>query len=264
MFKIRAVLAVDDEPDLGRLLRLRAVRARRRASRAARSTSTARSTSCARATGPPPRPRAAASRPTCAGSTRSGGRTRRCSSCARCASTPSTTRTCSASPRPTPGPATPSSSSSTSPATHTQIGTTALDLPALGLDWHERFAVTDEITGATLRLGPVQLRGAGPVPGAGARLRGATVARPAACELPAAGRLTPRARTRRMPRRRPEGTHSAAMTRSRPPRRRPRGPLRAAAAGQRPGVVQARRLLRGARPRLRRQQRRRHRRPARA
>lgn len=30
----------------------------------------------------------------------------------------------------------------------TQIGTTALDLPALGLDWHERFAVTDELTGA--------------------------------------------------------------------------------------------------------------------
>ncbi|MGR7023519.1 alpha-1,4-glucan--maltose-1-phosphate maltosyltransferase [Geodermatophilus sp. URMC 62] len=29
-----------------------------------------------------------------------------------------------------------------------QIGTTALDLPALGLDWHERFGVTDEITGA--------------------------------------------------------------------------------------------------------------------
>jgi starch synthase (maltosyl-transferring) len=29
-----------------------------------------------------------------------------------------------------------------------QIGTTSLDLPALGLDWHERFAVTDEITGA--------------------------------------------------------------------------------------------------------------------
>ncbi|WP_104523212.1 alpha-1,4-glucan--maltose-1-phosphate maltosyltransferase [Blastococcus atacamensis] len=31
---------------------------------------------------------------------------------------------------------------------NTQIGTTALDLPTLGLDWHERFAVTDEITGA--------------------------------------------------------------------------------------------------------------------
>ncbi|WP_347057667.1 alpha-1,4-glucan--maltose-1-phosphate maltosyltransferase [Blastococcus sp. HT6-30] len=30
----------------------------------------------------------------------------------------------------------------------TQIGTTALDLPTLGLDWHERFAVTDELTGA--------------------------------------------------------------------------------------------------------------------
>ncbi|SDC00941.1 alpha-1,4-glucan:maltose-1-phosphate maltosyltransferase [Geodermatophilus telluris] len=29
-----------------------------------------------------------------------------------------------------------------------QIGTTSLDLPALGLDWHERFAVTDELTGA--------------------------------------------------------------------------------------------------------------------
>jgi len=31
---------------------------------------------------------------------------------------------------------------------HTQIGTTALDLPALGLDWHERFGVADELTGA--------------------------------------------------------------------------------------------------------------------
>src|SRR3954463_4659913 len=31
---------------------------------------------------------------------------------------------------------------------HTQIGTTALDLPVLGLDWHERFGVTDELTGA--------------------------------------------------------------------------------------------------------------------
>jgi starch synthase (maltosyl-transferring) len=31
---------------------------------------------------------------------------------------------------------------------HTQIGTTALDLPVLGLDWHERFGVTDELGGA--------------------------------------------------------------------------------------------------------------------
>ena len=31
---------------------------------------------------------------------------------------------------------------------NTQIGTTALDLPALGLDWHERFTVTDELSGA--------------------------------------------------------------------------------------------------------------------
>jgi starch synthase (maltosyl-transferring) len=36
---------------------------------------------------------------------------------------------------------------------HTQIGTTTLDLPALGLDWHERFAVTDEIGGASYDWG---------------------------------------------------------------------------------------------------------------
>jgi starch synthase (maltosyl-transferring) len=36
---------------------------------------------------------------------------------------------------------------------HTQIGTTALDLPALGLDWHERFAVTDELSGARYEWG---------------------------------------------------------------------------------------------------------------
>jgi starch synthase (maltosyl-transferring) len=36
---------------------------------------------------------------------------------------------------------------------HTQIGTTALDLPALGLDWHERFHVSDEFTGAAYDWG---------------------------------------------------------------------------------------------------------------
>src|SRR5215204_6418964 len=36
---------------------------------------------------------------------------------------------------------------------HTQIGTTALDLPALGLDWHERFHVRAAITGATYDWG---------------------------------------------------------------------------------------------------------------
>ncbi|MGY1592604.1 alpha-1,4-glucan--maltose-1-phosphate maltosyltransferase [Geodermatophilus sp. SYSU D00708] len=36
---------------------------------------------------------------------------------------------------------------------NTQIGTTALDLPVLGLDWHERFTVTDELTGATYDWG---------------------------------------------------------------------------------------------------------------
>jgi starch synthase (maltosyl-transferring) len=36
---------------------------------------------------------------------------------------------------------------------HTQIGTTALDLPVFGLDWHERFTVTDEISGAAYDWG---------------------------------------------------------------------------------------------------------------
>jgi starch synthase (maltosyl-transferring) len=36
---------------------------------------------------------------------------------------------------------------------HTQIGTTALDLPALGMDWHDRFTVHDELTGATYDWG---------------------------------------------------------------------------------------------------------------
>jgi starch synthase (maltosyl-transferring) len=36
---------------------------------------------------------------------------------------------------------------------HTQIGTTALDMPTLGLDWHERFGVTDELTGASYDWG---------------------------------------------------------------------------------------------------------------
>jgi starch synthase (maltosyl-transferring) len=36
---------------------------------------------------------------------------------------------------------------------HTQIGTTSLNLPALGLDWHERFSVTDELTGASYDWG---------------------------------------------------------------------------------------------------------------
>src|SRR3712207_5858048 len=30
---------------------------------------------------------------------------------------------------------------------HTQIGRTSIDLPAIGLDWYERFTVTDELTG---------------------------------------------------------------------------------------------------------------------
>ncbi|MGY2079783.1 alpha-1,4-glucan--maltose-1-phosphate maltosyltransferase [Modestobacter sp. SYSU DS0657] len=33
-------------------------------------------------------------------------------------------------------------------SSYTQIGTTSLDMPALGLDWSDRFSVTDELTGA--------------------------------------------------------------------------------------------------------------------
>jgi starch synthase (maltosyl-transferring) len=36
---------------------------------------------------------------------------------------------------------------------HTQIGTTSLDLPVLGLDWHERFRVTDGLSGASYDWG---------------------------------------------------------------------------------------------------------------
>jgi starch synthase (maltosyl-transferring) len=35
----------------------------------------------------------------------------------------------------------------------TQWGNTTLDMPALGMDWHERFTVHDELTGATYEWG---------------------------------------------------------------------------------------------------------------
>lgn len=38
-------------------------------------------------------------------------------------------------------------------STYTQIGTTSLHLPTLGLDWSDRFSVTDEITGADYHWG---------------------------------------------------------------------------------------------------------------
>ena len=39
-----------------------------------------------------------------------------------------------------------------------------LDMPALGLDWHDTFVVHDEITGDDWTLGPAQLRAARPRP----------------------------------------------------------------------------------------------------
>ena len=150
MFKIRAVAGRDDEPDLGRLLRLRAVRARRRAA-GQRGVPRQREVPAASARlGRAPRPRAAASRRTCAGSTRSAGRTRPCSSCATCASTPidNPNLICFSKT----DPRRPSDAVlvvvNLDPATTPRSGRRSLDMPALGLDWHERFGVTDEITGA--------------------------------------------------------------------------------------------------------------------
>ncbi len=45
-------------------------------------------------------------------------------------------------------------------ATNVQWGNTTLDMPALGYDWHERFTVTDQLTGASFEWGqhnPVKL-----------------------------------------------------------------------------------------------------------
>ena len=86
----------DAVADLGRLLRLRALRARAGARRAARSTSTRRSTRSGRATGTPPSRGPHRWRRTSPGSTRSAARTRRCSSCATCTSTTATTTRCCA------------------------------------------------------------------------------------------------------------------------------------------------------------------------
>jgi len=36
---------------------------------------------------------------------------------------------------------------------HVQWGNTTLDMPALGFDWHERFTVRDELTGAAYDWG---------------------------------------------------------------------------------------------------------------
>ncbi len=38
-------------------------------------------------------------------------------------------------------------------ATNVHWGNTVLDMPELGMDWHDRFVVTDQITGAAYRWG---------------------------------------------------------------------------------------------------------------
>ena len=258
MFKIRAVLAVDDEPHLGRLLRLRAVRARRRQARAARSTSTARSTQLR------PRDWAAAE---------ASGRSlapylRRLNEIRRAHPALQQLRT---------------------------LHFHAVDNPNLLC-----FSKTDPGSQRRRPRGrqPVQpphpdrddgAGPAGPRPGLARAVRASPTRSPArattgassttwswtptgspptSSRSPCRGRCSSRRRSPdrcTLPRRphpptRPEGL-LRSDDRSRP--RLPHRPLRAAAARHRPGVVQARRLLRGPRPRLRRQQRRRRRRPAR-
>ena len=144
---------LDDEPHLGRLLRLRAVRARGREARQ-RGVPRQREVLAAtarlgrrRGVGPQPRALPAPAQRDPPGAPGAAA--------AAHAALPrrSTTRTCSASRRPTRGRPTPSSSSSTCPATTPRSGRRRWTCRSSGLDWHERFAVTDEITGANYDWG---------------------------------------------------------------------------------------------------------------
>ena len=138
MFKIRAVLASLLSPVVGHLRRLRAVRARgppgRRGVPGQREVP-----SCARATGPAaerggrvagPVPHPAQRDP--------AGQPGPAAGCATCASTTSTTTRCCAGPSATRRRATRCSSSARFDSRDAQWANTTLDMPALGLDWHER------------------------------------------------------------------------------------------------------------------------------
>ena len=105
-------------------------------------------------------------RRTSPGSTRSAARTPRCSSCATCTSTHADDdeRARLLARRDRRRPATRCIVVvNLDPHAHPARRRSHLDMPALGLDWHDRFVVHDEITGDDLRLGPAQLRAARPV-----------------------------------------------------------------------------------------------------
>ena len=149
---------VDDEPDVGRVLRLRTVRAPRRCARAARSTSTRRSTSCVPAISRRRWPRASRWSRSWPGSTRFAGCTPRCSSCAPSSSTTSTTTRCW-----------PTASSTRSPATRVLVVVTlnpfGPEEARCGWTWprwawsrYDRFWVRDEITGEEYQWGQGELR----------------------------------------------------------------------------------------------------------
>ena len=113
------------------------------------------------------------SRRTSPGSTRSAATTRRCSGCATCASTtPTTTRSSASRKRDGHRRAatTPCSSWSTSTRTASARRRSHLDMPALGLDWHDTLRRPRRGHRRDLRLGRAQLRPARPVRRAGPRL----------------------------------------------------------------------------------------------
>ena len=152
MFKIRAVLASLLSPVLGHVRRLRAVRAPAPA-RAPRSTSTTRNTSCARATGRPPRPPGESLAPYL----HRLNRIRRDNPALhwlrnlRFHGVDNEQVLCFSKRDP--------DSDNTVlvvvslDSYNVQWGNTTLDMPALGFDWHERFTVRDELTGATFDWG---------------------------------------------------------------------------------------------------------------
>ena len=149
----------DSVAELGRLRRLRAVRARRRQARAARSTSTPRSTRSGSGTGTPRPPRAAPSRRTSPGSTRSAASTPRCSSCATSHIHGADDENVLVFSK-TAGPDHASDEGDDTLIVvinldphGTRETTVHLDMPALGFDWHDSFVVHDEITGESWTWG---------------------------------------------------------------------------------------------------------------
>ena len=172
MFAIRAALAATMAPDLGRLLGLRAVRGRGRASPGSEEYLNSEKYELRpRDFAAAAEPAAARWSPTSPGSTRSAARTRRCSSCATShfhhvdndqiiaysKTDPATGDTVLVVMHPRPA--------QRAGGQHSRS-----TCPRSGSTGATRFTVHDEITGGDLPLGPVQLRAAGALAPRGAHL----------------------------------------------------------------------------------------------